>query len=319
MKNKEIYLLCAYTPDNDRIDILNNIINFLRSTGKDILLVTHSPNTPTNIISKCKYFLYSSENILLEEPDHRYYGYYFVGNREYRSRHFNPYKPTTIAIYDMILNGLSLVKNIGYDIAHYVEYDCVFENDNMFKLFSEKISEGYDCSVIGNDVYGYHGGTMSFNVNSFSNDELKINVEKFLEWSKAVQVTELITRDYFLKGKKVFEYTLEEATNNGYKMTHYYHSRKGLKMDSVFFEHGKVFYFCNNNSGENRILSILINGSFVIEINVPTGTYLYREIFSQELVKNILFIEKNKIIEEFDFSTEEKINNYIKHYYIKTV
>lgn len=319
MKNKEIYLVCTYTPDNERIDMLNNIVNFLRSTGKDILLVTHSPNTPSNIISKCKYFLYSSENILLDEPEHKYFGYYYVGGREYGSKYFNPYKPTTIAIYDMILNGLSLLKNIGYDIAHYVEYDCNFENDNTFKLFSEKISEGYDCCVFTGDVYDYHGGTMSFNINSFSNDELKIDVEKFLEWSKEIQVTEYITKNYFLKGKKVFEYSLEEARNNGYNMTNYAHSRKGLKMDSIFIENGKVFYFCNNNSGHDRTLSILINGSFVTEINVPTGTYLYKEIFQKELVKSILFIKENKIIEEFDFSTEEKINKFIRNTYINTI
>lgn len=316
---KEAYLLCAYTPDDERIEILNETINFLKNTGRDIFLVSHSSNTPNHIISKCKYFLYSSENILMDDPDHKYFVYHQVGEFEVGSKYFNSYKCTTVAIYDMFLNGLALLKNCGYNICHYVEYDANFENAKIFDLFSEKIKEGYECCVITGDTQGIHGGLLTIGIDYFANEELKNDLNKVIEWSKKLQITEHVTEKLFFESKKMFKYDINFAKMIGYNMTDFNHHKKGIKLDTVIFHGDQTFYFCNNTTDDIYRQSIIINNEHLINVSVPPKTYLFKDIFPKNQVKIVLFVKENKVVESFDFSTEEKIFNFQQNSYLKKI
>ena len=51
----EIIIITAYCPDLKRQDLLRNLVRYLNSNNKDILLISHS-QIPEDIIKQCKFY-----------------------------------------------------------------------------------------------------------------------------------------------------------------------------------------------------------------------------------------------------------------------
>ena len=63
---KDLFLITAYTPDDERKNLLRDFISSIDKKLFDIMVVSHS-SIPEDIINKVNYFIYDSSNVLLTD------------------------------------------------------------------------------------------------------------------------------------------------------------------------------------------------------------------------------------------------------------
>ena len=77
---KDLFLITAYTPDDERKDLLRNFVSSIDRELFDVMVVSHS-SIPEDVINKINYFIYDSSNILLTDVEYKYLMFY--GNEKF--------------------------------------------------------------------------------------------------------------------------------------------------------------------------------------------------------------------------------------------
>lgn len=313
---KDIVLVSAYTPDDERLELLIDTINFLSKNHKEIILVSHSTNTPQNIIKKCKYFLYSSENTLLNLEEMKFFMTEETNDFRFGSKLTHEYKYTTLAIYNMLLLGSTIAKNLGYDIVHYVEYDSDLKGCEIFKLSNSKIAEGYD-SVISVDEYGnMFGGFISLSLNSFTFQSLIYDENKLTEEAKKNVVTEIFTKNYFLKDKKTYEIRYNDLPSHGFNYCRFKHSKeKSYFVFPVMLNNQIQIVYSNHDEGINELV-VLVNDEKIFKRVVNPNNYVIFPISDLENIRKISILINDKLISFFEMDDNDKKNKILSQSFI---
>jgi hypothetical protein len=294
---KEVILITAYTPDDERLGLLIDTVNFFHSNGKDIILVTHSPNIPEFIFKKCKYYLYSSENILLDSEDSRILMFRETNDLIYGSKLVHKYKFTTLAIYNMIYLGSVIAKNLGYEILHYVEYDTKFRNLELIELASEKIKNSYESFLIAHEDGEIHGGYLSFNLNSYDYSNLIFKREELEREAKKFISTERFTRDYFFREKKIYYFPYSSINLYGYDSSLYQHTlkEKNFFVFPSFFDE-KIQIVHDNQNNWDEELVVILNDNQIFKHVLNPGSFRIFPICNYEELEKITLLINNEII-----------------------
>ena len=127
---KDLFLITAYTPDDERKDLLRNFVSSIDRELFDVMVVSHS-SIPEDVINKINYFIYDSSNILLTDVEYKYLMFY--GNEKFNittteNRPFNHF----LAAWKLVTLGLSNAKNEGYKKVHCIEYDTELSSLDEF-------------------------------------------------------------------------------------------------------------------------------------------------------------------------------------------
>ncbi len=203
----EVYIVAAYTPDSEREDLLRNLVNQLHSANKEILLISHSI-TPTDIVKKCRYHVYDSENKILEDDQYKHMAWntimpgFVVMSRDVQRTY-----TTLIPVYKLVLYGFGFAKMVGYKYAHYIEYDTKV-NDFTFFENNRKILEKHGCVAYTNIHEHPIGFYFAFNLDSYTFDDLKFDEKKFLnklvEYYPKLYLVEELTKYFFMDNKNPY-------------------------------------------------------------------------------------------------------------------
>lgn len=303
---KDVVLVTAYTPDEERLELLSSTINFLYSNNKDIILVTHSTNTPENIVKKCKYFLYSSENKLLDYEEMKMFLVEESSGLRYGSKLTHEYKYTTLAIYNMILLGSTIAKNLGYDILHYVEYDSDFSTTDLFELCNSKINEGFDSVIIIDDSFQMYGGFKTISLNSYDFQDLIYDEEKLIPEAKKHIITEQFTKNFFLKDKKIYNIDYNDVPNYGYNYCKYKHSNKKGYFTFPLKVGNEIRILYSNHDEVPNELMVIVNDTRVIKSIVNGKTFRMFPISNYDDIKKITIIINDKLIATYNMETTEQ-------------
>ena len=186
MSKKNLIIILSHCDNSEKVKILKNILNEIKSEGFDILLTSHIPLS-TKIQSMVDYLVYDKSNPILFWP-------------ERGMRHWRTNLPVGDQIYKMyctfpeygwtalnqILTSSHLGLSLDYDHYTFINYDTV-----LTPSLIEAMKSPQDLYLSKVKLYGEHEGTIMFPSLLF-NIVSKSNLRKILP---------LISRENYVKGK----------------------------------------------------------------------------------------------------------------------
>lgn len=314
---KKIFLITDYSDTIEKQINTFNLVTDIKKNGYDVCIASHV-KLPDFIINEVDYYFYDKNNDLLYDNDIIEPNYFFSESLNIKYKPLFTISTHYIAIMRLFLSGLSLIKNLDYDIVHLLEYDNIIKNFNFIKKIEKKL-ENYD--VIGgldrhfnnseDNLMWLQGNYFVFNLKNFEHKDFlfdrdfllktfRENYNKFSEYSG-----ERTTYDILFKDKKTMTFEMVEiekniqlnlSTKNG--------SRLDIQNTIILFQNGDNLHYLVNNlkNDVSQNISFIINDQELIKINIEPNIWLlnilkpYNEINSLEINVN------NKFYKKIDFN-----------------
>lgn len=310
---KEIFILLTHISNQTQENQLRNLVYKLKKSNKSVFIATHS-QVADDIVKMCDYYFYDSDNHLI--PAYKTSGKWFFGNQDFVVESwFNifSYYNYSIPYSKSLYNGLSLSKQSGYDIAHVLVYDTDFITLDEFDSNNEILKE-YDCVYysIDGDTKQPIGHFTSFNLNSYSLEELSFNEPKLIKELESIEngfMVEKSTYYNLLKPKKHFIKQEEDINTsklilNLSEQTPLQQLRTSINCVCKDINSKKTFWFVLNESSEKLNLFLIINDNEYYSLHPDPYTHNIIPIKNIDLINNVKFFKDNKLVQEVDFINE---------------
>ncbi len=201
---KELILVGAYCPDDEREKLLNECIDSLQKCRNDydILICSHT-EIPTYITKKVDYVFYDKNNDLITDLKYLNQPWFSpIEGMTILSTYIGE-NSTYLAVYRLVISGLGFAKIFNYKKVHYIEYDTIM-NDLSELYDNSKLLDEYDNVVIQKEQRDYEeniawpmGNFMSFKVDSINELFTIYDKEKLLKilFDSDSKTNEKITND----------------------------------------------------------------------------------------------------------------------------
>jgi hypothetical protein len=261
---KKIVLISSYCDTDEKISILKNNIDTIKSLGLDVML--NSPlSLPLDLINKCDYFFLTKDNPILEWPQKAVY----VWNSS-------------------VINGKNITKNrcfsdYGwaniYQIKKLSEFALTYDYDQFFHIIydliiDDVVIEGFKSDKKCN-FYHFHEHNVSLHLIIFDRDHLikfleQLTLEQYLniggiaeQWLDSLlkmNFFDYIIEDSFVDDKVLF---------HGHSDLHNYSNINGLKffiIKNTFEQNVRLFFYENEDDLEiiiNDYVNFFQNGDFI--------------------------------------------------------
>jgi len=330
MKMKELILIGAYCPDDDREKLLNNCIDSLQGCKDDydILICSHTI-IPEYITKKVDYVFYDKNNDLITDLKYLNQPWFSpVDGMTILSTYIGE-NSTYLAVYRLLILGLGFAKMFKYNKVHYVEYDSVMNNHN--ELYSNsKLLDEYDNVVYQKEQKNYEqniawpiGNFMSFKVDSIDELFTTYDKEKLLKilLDTSGKTNEKITNDIMkMNGNSIYikDYNLLEENNIEVGLS------RNTERDAMNYwavpyfntKENKVSVVVWNNKDEVPInVNFIVNQNQIVHVNgIKKFEWQIKDIGNIEEINSILVLVNNRVKTNivFDEKTRElfKKTNY---------
>jgi hypothetical protein len=329
---KDLIIIGAYCPDQEREELLNNCLNSLLPLKDDFdFLITSHSYIPEYITRKVDYVFYDKQNELL--IDWEYFNKPWFSPIEgmcILSTLVSEYS-TFLASYRIFIGGLGIAKNFKYNKVHWVEYDSFFTNYDDFYENSNLLEE--NTAVLYKKVYKEYeknldwglGCFQSININKLDDIFLTYDREKLIDILEKCpnKTNEKITQEIYYKndGKIFFKdfHTLLQK-NNKFNLSE---NTKKDSMDywTVPFYNAKediVSVVGWNNKDETPIhVNFVINNQKIISFdNLPKFNWRIENIGKIEEIDSILILVNGKVKKNIFFTDKLrevfKKTNYVQ-------
>lgn len=197
-------MIGAYANTEEKKKILFDLVKFLKSQNKTILISSHLL-VDQYILNLVDYFVYDKENKLI--TDKKYFGWVFYSDPDICVFSKNCSKHNTcLAVVKLICGGLSIAKAFNFDILHYIEYDTELKSIEEINNNEKILAEGSHGAVIYTQDDGCMlGNYFCFNVNQvnkelYSYDESSI-LKDLLEFGICEEIIskKMLPNQKFLK------------------------------------------------------------------------------------------------------------------------
>jgi hypothetical protein len=224
---KELILIGAYCPDDEREKLLNDCINSLQSCRNeyDILICSHT-EIPTYISKKVDYVFYDKNNDLITDLKYLNQPWFSpVDGMTILSTYIGE-NSTYLAVYRILISGLGFAKMFKYKKVHYIEYDTLM-NDLSELYDNSLLLDEYDSVAIQKEERNYEqnlawpiGNFMSFKVDSIDKLFTTYDKEKLLDilFNSQSKTNEKITNDIMkLNGNTIYIKNYDDIKNKDIK------------------------------------------------------------------------------------------------------
>ena len=310
---KDLFLITAYTPDDERKNLLRDFISSIDKKLFDIMVVSHS-SIPEDIINKVNYFIYDSSNVLLTDFEYKYIMYYENDNFNIYTTENRPFNHF-IAAWKLVTLGLLTAKNEGYKKVHCIEYDTELLSIDEFvenSILLDKHSLVYYST-------NYQPSIISFPI-SFHLD--KINEQWFIcnekELKHQLSTGHIRTiEDHELKilnnepNKLSKSHTL--LFENNIKINKYYSGGEDIWVAPVVDKEDNLLVFSWNRpqtllkeNVSSYNVKILIDNKDYIDYDNQLGAWHLNPIKNINDIQNLTIIRNNKKIVTYDFNKIDK-------------
>lgn len=330
---KDLIIIGAYCPDNERQEILYNCVNSLQKLRKDFdILITSHTIIPEHIIKKTDYIFYDSNNDILTDLEYLNQPWFSPhGGAVIFSTYIGNGTSTYLSVYRILISSLGIAKTYQYKKVHYIEYDSII-NDYTDIYENSKLLDEYDSVLIKktpkqyeDNLYWGQGFFISIKLETLDKLFLEFNREDLLKILKDsdAKTNEKITQEILSKnGNKIYfkDYDKVVEKNNFYKLSNQTEKESMSNWVVPYYNPNddKIYAVVWNDRYETPMSGIfLINDQDVISINdVKKFEWKISEIGKINNIKTIVVIFngvlKNRI--ELNESTIEKFKktNYIK-------
>jgi|TARA_R110000744_G_scaffold373977_2_gene486462 hypothetical protein len=323
---KDLIIIGAYCPDEERQELLHNLVNSLSSLREsyDILISSHSI-IPDYITTKVDFIFFEKNNNLIIN-DLKYLNQpWFKPNNEttIHSTFVSGYS-TYLSVYKLLIGGLGLGKTLGYKKAHYIEYDTIMSNLDEF-YDNTKLLDSYSSIQYKNkDILPWGiGNFMSFNLTQIDPIFLEYDEKKLLSFIEHYGKTnERVTEEILLRTSRL-EKDFKVLEDKGIKVNL---SSKAQKDDLDFWtvpyydpKTGNLNFICWNQRSKDPIdVSVITNNNKLTSFkSIAFRNYHIKELGPISEIDNILVLINNKVKTHIDFNyinKEDFMNtNNVKH------
>jgi hypothetical protein len=201
---KRLVLINSYCDTQEKIDVLLENLNILKSCGIDTML--YSPILLSNgIIELCTYFIYNKENPILHFPEK---GVFCYNVSDYNGKRYLIKK----MLKDYGWANIYQIKKLGefaltFDYTHFynIIYDLVIDKSVIDNIFSEK-----KCNF-----FKFHEHQVSFHFMIFDRHNLKIFIDNLTIDNYLIDKSNFAEKYlYSLLTSKIIDATLEDTYVN---------------------------------------------------------------------------------------------------------
>ena len=168
----EIYYIPTYMVNPKVKEYTYNLIKYLKSQNKEIILVSHHP-IPTDFQELVDYCIYDKRNTLLY--DNEYKGYLSWDNSTFTvySQEFFSYSSIIACYY--FYSALFLAKFLGKRIVHSIDYDTIIDNLDQYEENYEILTTTDYSSI------RYKNDKNVLFADTYSTDISKLNLDFFIK------------------------------------------------------------------------------------------------------------------------------------------
>jgi len=316
--NKDVFVIAAYTPDDKRETLLRNLVTKLHDSKKDIILITHSI-TPSDIIKKCKYFIYDEENTLLTDDKYKFLVWNTcIPGYTFHSKDANRAYSTVLAVYQLFLRGFGFAKMAGYEYAHFIEYDTDFDTLDFFDNNVKKIQEGYGCLAYTN-VHGHPIGCYCLlNLGFYSFEDLRLDEEKiltkFTEYAPELYFVEQLTRFFYLDNYHPFYKSDELLKKEGFHASLYVTQFNNWKVTWAvpFVQNENLHLFFMETKNKPMKVEYIVNNTYK-KISISPSTFYHFFVCPYQEVNYLKIIVDDVSFLEYDLTSEETRKKLIEN------
>lgn len=330
MKMKELILIGAHCPDDERENLLNECVNSLQKCRNDydILICSHT-EIPPYISKKVDYVFYDRNNDIITDLKYLNQPWFSPVEGTIILSTYVGENSTYLAVYRLLILGLSFAKSFKYEKVHYIEYDTIMHD--LSELYdNSKILDDYDNVVIQKEERNYEaniawpiGNFMSFKVSSIDDLFTTYDKEKLLNilLESQSKTNEKITNDIMRKnGNRIYIKNHDDIDQKNIKMgLSKDTSKENMSYWTVPFyntKEDKVSIVVWNNRDEVPInVNFIVNQNQIVHVNgIKKFEWQIRDIGNIEEINSILVLVNNKVKTNivFDEKTRElfKKTNY---------
>lgn len=305
---KDLIVINAYTPDTQRLKILQNFLTQLNSKKEfDIMVVSHSP-IPEYFYEYFDYFVYEKSNIVLKDLKYKYLTEYRTENWKLITTESTPFNHF-IAAYRLFYLGLINAKKLNYKKVHFIEYDTIIESTGFFKHNSDLLEINSLVCYKRNSPPFLLSFPMSFNVEKLESywfDYNEVDVYEFLE-KKDLKTLEAYLQ-YLIDNQPFCFFESREKIN-----------QSGIKIN-IHSSNPNPNWICPVVDGDKFILFVLnkqdifFNIKYIIndEPNIhnktiESGHWYFMYLCEYDDIETLQVITNNNHIINYDFKNIDKV------------
>jgi len=325
---RDVCLVGAYTPDQQREDMLRNLTRFLKGK-KDIVLISHSP-TPKDILEDVEYHFYDKENELLDVRDNypSFWWFHDTGKAKIWSNDiwYKDADIRTAAVGFQMLPvtrnfffGMTICKMLGYDVAHYIEYDSIIESVDFMNENNKLLGSNDGVIYWIEDRKHTHGAYCCYNLNSYSFDELKWNRQGLLaEFTELLKLpVEGLIESFVVSKMSEDKNILKRDINELNAVLSSDSPNISGKYEYVpciilIRENNIVTFFGKNTLDKDIRVSVLINSGINRDYVIHPNFWTMDDVGTLDFVNKIVIFLNEKIIKEYNFTSEAEIEKHKK-------
>lgn len=304
VKKKEVYLIGCHIENDIQLGYLTELVDLLLKEGKDYVLTSHTM-IPESIINKSIGFVYDSINPkyktwdLPKKEKYELHMADFIIKSPYITYGRKDYYH--VGVLRLLINGLNYIKNIDYDVIHWIEYDALpdFEEDR------KNLSRLDECDFVFYKIDGHGVGSKFSVLNKRSNEEILYKSDKELLRILSCNnyCAEIVIEKLLTNGKNMLFIESDPSF-----LGRYSHNDE-IKLDwSLFEENGRVNIFFNNYETKKEIKIKLYDRD--IDLSLDPGFFYIYPLSSKEDFKKIdVFFDGSKTLvqENIDHCIYQKL------------
>jgi hypothetical protein len=308
---KDLIVIGAYCPDNERENLLNRCVDSIQNIRGDfdIMISSHSI-IPEYISQKVDYVFFDKNNKIITDWKYLNQPWFCPDDNITIKSSFVSSISTYLATYKIFLGALGIAKVLNYNTVHWIEYDSIitdftdlYENHTLIKdyvaiqykkenrLFEDNIDWGYGCF-------------QTINLNKVTSKMLEYDEDYLLHLleNSVNKTNEKITQDlYQSEGEKIFFKNFDEVLNKGNK----FNLSNKTEKDSLDYwalpyydtKSNKINFLVWNNRNSGPIdVTVIVNNEKIFRFDVVNNYQWYiRTLGVPEEIKNIIVLLNERI------------------------
>lgn len=312
-------MITAYCPDYYRENILRNLVTSLQSFRDtyDLMVVSHTV-IPDDIQKNINYCFYDYKNEILTDWDLLNQPWFKPIEGKFIHSSLLTKKNTHLAVWRMMILGMSIAKNLGYKKLHHIEYDCVISEQTEFDE-NGKLLDTYDYVVYIDNQPNVSpvlfGSFQSFSLTTV--DEFLINLDeegiKNMIRGSLRKSPELFLLN-IMERKKVYKKNRDILESKGNKF--------GMidgQLDFEFIPWAVPYYDMSDNKIHFVVWNtknfysvehmVIVNNSRIVNIGkTELNHWKLIELGNFDDIDSIVVLENKKVRDTFELVTQEQKN-----------
>ena len=331
-KSKDLILITAHCPNQEKRKILHDLVMGLQPARKDfdLMVVSHTPIT-FDVQESVDWAIYDRDNELLTEWKYQNQPWFKPDSRTIHSIFFGSGN-TYVALHKQLITGYSLARSFGYEKIHCIEYDALYLDFTEF-YDNSKILEEYD-SVLYTTENGYGEINIDWGLGCFHSAKIKSLPERAFYYDSEVmkkeieeslvKTTEKRTQDlYGENGNKIFfkDHSLLTRNGNMIRLVNFHAGDLDMQWAVPYYDPTTDtidFVAWNDSSDSPANVCVIVNNKELFSFQ-QLGRYQYHieKLGNPEEIKEITILINNKMKCHFELIDENlldfKLNNFAKY------